>query len=97
MFESGSPPPSRAAIEISRARRVNTWPRLASAAPFLRRIVAQCECPDIYLLLQDHFNESYSLLSVKIIPCLLRPSDKCLCHLTCNFVLELLGRAFHKI
>src|SRR5271157_1130231 len=52
-LDSGSPPPSRAAITISRARRVKACPRLASAAPFLRRIVAQWLCPDICdLLLQ---------------------------------------------
>src|SRR6188768_2387805 len=41
----GSPPPMRAAIAISRVWRVNTLPRAASTAPFLRLIVAHLECP----------------------------------------------------
>ena len=34
-FESGSPPPSRAATAIARASLVNNWPRFASVAAFL--------------------------------------------------------------
>src|SRR5581483_7343508 len=46
-FESGSPPPFFAAIEISLMRRVKILPRLASSAPFLCLIVAHFEWPDI--------------------------------------------------
>src|ERR1700677_3054080 len=44
---SGSPPPWRAAMVISRIRRVNILPRLASRAPFLCLIVAHLEWPDM--------------------------------------------------
>ena len=43
----GSPPPIRAAVAISRISLVKTLPRLASMAPFLRRIVAHLEWPDM--------------------------------------------------
>src|SRR5260370_40616833 len=43
----GSPPPVRAAIEISRINRVKARPRLASVAAFLCLIVAHFECPDM--------------------------------------------------
>src|SRR5579871_772917 len=46
-FESASPPPARAATEISLMMRVKTRPRLASAAPFLCLIVAHFEWPDM--------------------------------------------------
>jgi len=46
-FPSGSPPPSRAEIVNSLIRRVNNWPRLASAAAFLCLIVLHLEWPDI--------------------------------------------------
>src|SRR5512140_3494288 len=46
-FESGSPPPLRAAIMISLMTRVKTWPRLESVAAFLCLMVAHLECPDI--------------------------------------------------
>src|SRR5688572_6992868 len=46
-FESLLPPPSRAAMAISRARRVNNWPRRASATPFWCLIVFHFECPDM--------------------------------------------------
>ncbi len=46
-FEFGSPPPTRAAIVISRITLVNARPRLASVAAFLCLIVAHLECPDI--------------------------------------------------
>src|SRR5690606_36103905 len=45
-FESGSPP-DRAAMVISLMRRVNTLPRLESAAAFLCLIVDHLLCPDI--------------------------------------------------
>src|SRR3990172_13020997 len=48
-FDSGSPPPSRAARAISRARRVKMLPRLASLAAFLRLMVDHLECPDMLL------------------------------------------------
>src|SRR3990172_936445 len=51
-FVSGSPPPSRAAMAISRAKRVNMLPRLASLAAFLRLIVDHLECPDMVLPLR---------------------------------------------
>src|SRR5688500_16401810 len=46
-FELGSPPPRRAAIDISRMILVKVLPRLASRAPFLCLIDAHLECPDI--------------------------------------------------
>src|SRR5256714_5966136 len=46
----GSPPPSFAAIVISRLARVNAWPRLASTTAFLCLMPAHLECPDIYSL-----------------------------------------------
>src|ERR1017187_9662010 len=48
-FESGSPPPTRAAMVISRITLVKARPRLASVAAFLCLIVAHLECPDIRL------------------------------------------------
>src|SRR5918996_1787366 len=44
---SGSPPPARAATVSSLMMRVKTFPRLASAAPFLCLIVCHLEWPDI--------------------------------------------------
>src|SRR5262245_32054722 len=44
---AGSPPPMRAAVAISRINFVKTFPRLASMAPFLRRILAHFEWPDM--------------------------------------------------
>src|SRR3990172_10546174 len=46
-FASGSPPPSLAAMLISRANRVKTLPRRASLAAFLRFMVDHLECPDM--------------------------------------------------
>src|ERR1700741_3939379 len=43
----GSPPPCRAAMMMARLSLLNSLPRLASMAPFLCLIVAQCECPDM--------------------------------------------------
>src|SRR5439155_19720669 len=51
-FELGSPPPRRAAMDISRMILVKIFPRLASRAPFLCLIDAHLECPDIGILLQ---------------------------------------------
>src|SRR5688572_16159714 len=51
-LELGSPPPRRAAIDISRMIFVKILPRLASRAPFLCLIDAHLECPDIGSLLQ---------------------------------------------
>src|SRR5579862_1401200 len=48
-FDVVSPPPTRAAMEISRMSLVKTRPRLASVAAFLCLIVAHLECPDIHL------------------------------------------------
>src|SRR2546425_5413793 len=52
-FELASPPPRRAAIDISRMILVKTLPRLASRAPFLCLMEAHLECPDIGSLLQQ--------------------------------------------
>src|SRR3990172_465140 len=52
-LESGSLPPSRVAMEISRMSLVKTRPRLASVAAFLCLIVAHLECPDIACLASD--------------------------------------------
>jgi hypothetical protein len=57
VLASGSGKPWRAAIEISRASFVNSWPRLASAAPFCRLIVDHLECPDISCSLQAKIND----------------------------------------
>src|ERR1017187_1582085 len=46
-FESGSPPPTRAAMVISRITFVKMRPRLASVAAFLCLIVAHLEWPDM--------------------------------------------------
>src|SRR5690348_17043408 len=45
-FDSGSGPPSFAATRIARDSLEKSWPRLASAAPFFRLIVAHLLCPD---------------------------------------------------
>src|SRR5438105_2223018 len=47
-FMFGSPPPLRAATLSSLMIRVNSLPRLASAAPFLCLIVCHLEWPDMY-------------------------------------------------
>src|SRR5579885_460562 len=44
---SGSPPPVRAATEISLINLVKSLPRFASRAPFLCLIVCHFECPDM--------------------------------------------------
>ena len=43
----GSPPPFLAAMMMARLSLLQSLPRLASMAPFLCLIVAQCECPDM--------------------------------------------------
>src|SRR5690348_6251348 len=43
----GSPPPWRAAMMMARLSLLHSLPRLASMAPFLCLIVAQCEWPDM--------------------------------------------------
>src|SRR6266403_548690 len=43
----GSPPPCLAAMMMARLSLLQSLPRLASIAPFLCLIVAQCECPDM--------------------------------------------------
>ncbi len=48
-FLSGSPPPARAAMLISRMSRVKILPRLESVAAFLCLIEAHLECPDMVL------------------------------------------------
>src|SRR2546425_6992746 len=49
-FEAGSGPPSRAATMIARASFEKSFPRFASAAPFLCLIELHLLCPDIALL-----------------------------------------------
>src|SRR5262245_1777558 len=44
---SGSPPPDLAAMMMARLSLLKTLPRLASAAPFERLMVAQWEWPDM--------------------------------------------------
>src|SRR5215468_9502254 len=46
MFPSTFPPPSRAATSTARRSFANMFERFASAAPFLRLIVAHFEWPD---------------------------------------------------
>src|ERR1700736_5734154 len=46
-LEFTSPPPMRAAMVISRIRRVKARPRFASVAAFLCLMVAHFECPDM--------------------------------------------------
>src|SRR5713101_8287703 len=46
-LEPGSPPPRRAAMDISRMILVKIFPRLASSAPFLCLMECHLECPDI--------------------------------------------------
>jgi hypothetical protein len=46
-FEATSPPPIRAAIDISRMILVKILPRLASSAPFLCLMECHLECPDM--------------------------------------------------
>src|SRR5438046_9956662 len=43
----GSPPPCLAAMMMARLSLLHSLPRLASTAPFLCLIVAQCEWPDM--------------------------------------------------
>ena len=56
-FISGSPPPLRAATVNSLMTRVNTFPRFASAAPFLCLIVCHLEWPDMAELQEDRGEE----------------------------------------
>ena len=46
-LEFGSPPPIRAAIEISLINFVKILPRFASARPFACLMVAHLLCPDM--------------------------------------------------
>src|ERR1700730_12711064 len=48
-LEVTSPPPTRAAMVISRISLVKMRPRLASVAAFLCLIVAHFECPDMII------------------------------------------------
>src|SRR5258707_13385392 len=50
-FAAGSPPPSLAATMSARVSFVKSWPRFASAAPFLCLIVDHLLCPDTDRLL----------------------------------------------
>src|SRR5262245_51382753 len=56
-FEAGSGPPSFAATISARVSLVKSWPRFASAAPFLCLIELHLLCPDIRLL-SDQLQES---------------------------------------
>src|ERR1700688_5070246 len=51
-FDSGSPPPSRAATLTARASLVNWAPRRASTIAFLCLIPAHFECPDMERILR---------------------------------------------
>src|SRR2546422_3310659 len=55
---AGSPPPSFAATMIARESFEKSWPRLASAAPFLCLIDDHLLCPD-NLLLPDQLQEPF--------------------------------------
>src|SRR3954451_3044461 len=61
-FPSGSGPPSRAATMIARESLEKSWPRLASAAPFLCLIDDHLLCPDTSLL-------SHQLEEALVNPC----------------------------
>src|SRR5687767_15531590 len=52
-FESGSPPPSRAATSTWRISLAKSLPRALSAAPFLCLMVAHLECPDMSDLAEE--------------------------------------------
>src|SRR5215213_7241892 len=54
---AGSGPPSRAATMIARESFVKSWPRLASAAPFLCLIDDHLLCPDMSALPSLVLNE----------------------------------------
>src|SRR5512133_788071 len=60
-FESGSPPPARAATAISLMMRVKMRPRFASAAPFLCLMVCHLEWPDIRKLQKKHLEKAQGL------------------------------------
>src|SRR2546427_4586555 len=60
-FAIASPPPTRAAIEISRISRVKTRPRLASVAAFLCLMVAHFEWPDMGVPRQKEFGRRANL------------------------------------
>src|SRR4029078_5724742 len=49
-FEAGAAPPSFAATISARVSFVKSWPRFASAAPFLCLMELHLLCPDIALL-----------------------------------------------
>src|ERR671932_2278814 len=57
-FAAGSGPPSRAATMIARASFEKSFPRFASAAPFLCLIELHLLCPDMRLLF-DELEESF--------------------------------------
>src|SRR5256714_1238364 len=52
-FAAGSGPPSRAATMIARASLEKSFPRFASAAPFLCLIEDHLLCPDMRLLFHE--------------------------------------------
>src|SRR5580765_1352666 len=52
-FAAGSGPPSFAATISARVSLVNSWPRFASAAPFLCLMDDHLLCPDMSLLPDD--------------------------------------------
>src|ERR687886_1064846 len=57
-FPAGSGPPSRAATMIARESFENSFPRFASAAPFLCLIELHLLCPDMRLLVNE-FQKSF--------------------------------------
>ena len=54
---AGSGPPSFAATISARVSFVNSWPRFASAAPFLCLMLDHLLCPDIRLLSNADLHE----------------------------------------
>src|SRR5246127_4572695 len=64
-LEFGSPPPMRAAIEISRIILVKMRPRFASVAAFLCLIVAHFECPDMTHPLLFHVTSDWPRASMQ--------------------------------
>src|SRR5262249_5882021 len=77
----GSPPPCLAAMMMARLNLLHNLPRLASAAPFLCLIVAQCECPDMAISLvhrvtthQRRAMRAFTLLACRSLPITHYPS-----------------------
>src|ERR1700689_2394720 len=61
-FESGSAPPTRAAMVPSRITFLMALPRFASVATFLCLMVAHLECPDIVYPVEETWQEHGKML-----------------------------------